>query len=225
MGKDSQPRSQSAGAISESIGCLVILAVIGGMGWLLWLGVESAWAKRPVARPPTHVEGREAFSEIDVLRAQLEQLQSQVTGQGAALRALEFESKVGRAATFSPSSTGYQVVRDGAATFLLTLEKVTPYANGQRLTFRVANPQSITYNDPLFTVAWAPRRPSPSVENFLAAHQAWEASRRTKTETVLKELRPGWWTTFSVVVAPATADDVGDIEVSIAASRVAVPIR
>ncbi|WP_342376820.1 hypothetical protein NVS55_36365 [Myxococcus stipitatus] len=215
-----------ASFFSESLGCLAAIAVVGGVGWLLWLGAESAWTRLVGADAAQRAREAQAAAETARLANRIALLEEMSAQHAASIRHINNTAEAERTVSFSPGARGYQTVRSGNATFLLKLEKVVPYVNGQRLTFHVANPQSVMFHDPTVTVKWAPKRPEPTQESdYFAAMSVWESARRSKTETILMEVRPGWWTPFSIVVDPATPDDVADIEVSMVVSKVSGPTR
>ncbi len=128
-------------------------------------------------------------------------------------------------ATFNPGSDGYVPVMTPVGTFLVMLEKVTPYADGQRLTFKIGNIQAADYHDPELTISWSTRPPSVTDENYKEALPIWSESVRTKTEKPLTRLRAGHWNRINIVVSPATSAEVGFIELRMGVETVSMPTR
>ncbi|WP_408888937.1 hypothetical protein ACJ2CR_32090 [Myxococcus faecalis] len=211
--------------ISDTIGCITVLALVLGIGYLVFMGAKSAWVSHIAKEGPTPEE-MQAKKDLDLLRSRIDALEAANTLMQAEMRFAERAAESAKTASFTPGSAGYQLVQSKTGTFLVWLDKVAPYANGQRLTFRVANTQSVTYKNPTITVTWSTAAPEVTgSEDYAKAYETWTASRRTKTETVFLDLRPGWWSTFNIVVSPATASDVANIELALTATIVSIPIR
>ncbi|MCP3059259.1 DUF3251 domain-containing protein [Myxococcus sp. K38C18041901] len=211
--------------ISDTIGCITVLAVVLGIGYFAFLGAKSAWASHTAKKGPTPEE-IQAKKDLDLLRSRIDMLEAAHTQMQAEMRFAASAAESAKTASFTPGSAGYQLVQSKTGTFLVRLDKVAPYANGQRLTFQVANTQSITYKNPTITVTWSTAAPEVTEsEDYAKAYETWTASRRTKTETVFIELQPGWWSTFNIVVSPATASEVANIDLALTATIVSIPIR
>lgn len=162
---------------------------------------------------------------IAVLQSRVDELELRAGRAEAALAA------VGRRqpdkVDFAPSSAGYRQVATDSGVFLVALDKVTPYANGQKLTFRIGNPQSATFRNPTVAVRWG--MPSPAVGgmdgNYAKAYAEWQASLQSKSERLLTDIRPGVWNTVTIVVAPATSEEIGYIEYAMDVGTVSMATR
>lgn len=171
----------------------------------------------PLPKPEVTLADLKALeSKADALSARLNLVQKDVNG----LVLTHFDD-----ATFNPSSKGYSPVVTPVGTFFIELEKITPYADGQRLTFKVGNIQSIDYRDPTFTVSWGTRRPDISDADYQTAWPAWYGSVRTKEEKTFVRLRAGHWSRVNIVVSPATSEQVGYISLRMGVETVSMPTQ
>lgn len=96
--------------------------------------------------------------------------------------------------------------------FFVTMEDAKRYADGYKVSFSIGNPQAATYSGVKLDIKWGKRIPDT---RFLDDETA------KKLEITLdRDLRPGTWNHVSVVVAPATSDEIGAFEVKISVPRV-----
>jgi hypothetical protein len=90
--------------------------------------------------------------------------------------------------------------------FYVSLESMEPFADGYKAIFEILNPYAATFSNLKLKVRWAPRREegTPFVK--------WRASRRERDFSTPVELLPGRWTKLEIVLSPATAKDVGYVQ-------------
>jgi hypothetical protein len=113
-------------------------------------------------------------------------------------------------ASFDPAKKEFQPVHSGDyGVFLVSLENIQPYANGYRVTFNLGNPMQVSFNGVEMKLRWGPTRP----ENWKEWAE-WSKKLQELTQSVPNTLRPGSWNPVTVVIAPATAEQIGVIEVT-----------
>lgn len=157
--------------------------------------------------------------EIKSLRAEVERIDTTLDD----LSNNDIKQRLSRpaTATFSPASKSYQPVFVGPSVFLVSLHKVQPYANGQELTFHIGNPQAIAYSGAKLKVGWGKEFEVGAPGGF----KAWRDSFREKEEELHRDLARGAWNAVKVVVAPATAEEIGHIEFAMEVSTVSMPVH
>ncbi|WP_338279837.1 DUF3251 domain-containing protein [Corallococcus caeni] len=190
---------------------------------MAFLAVGAACTKPgPTANEQAIPDLQRQVSELQSQVLALQQSEAKMAGALAELAASQ-RSRT----TFTPSDTGFGKVTTEVGIFFVSLDKVVPYANGQRLTFRVGNPQSITYRNPTVTLRWGRGVPvvGGDATEYSKRVDAWEASLQKKSERLLSDLRPGAWNTVNIVVAPATTDDIGHIEFAMEVGTVSMTAR
>lgn len=185
---------------------------------LLFLSCQPELPKAP---PPASTGVSQ--EEFESLKGKVDTLELQLDAMRIEMNA--FSRRFSRSVVFSPDSTGYQTLVTSLGTYFVTLDNVTPYADGQKITFRIGNPYSSPLKNPTVSVTWAQRPPSPESEGYQDAWLKWHATQRSKRETFFKTLRPGWWTTITIKVSPAAKEDVGYIELSFDATVVSMPTQ
>jgi hypothetical protein len=105
---------------------------------------------------------------------------------------------------------------------------VQPYADGQKLTFRIGNPSFVTFSG--FKVkakrgAKAPQYKQDAQQPaaftaWQASYSEWQRSLHEKEIDSAIELKPGIWNTVEIVLSPATVEELGYIEVSMLTDKV-----
>ncbi len=125
--------------------------------------------------------------------------------------------------TLDPTLKAYAFVKTRAGNLLLAVDNVVPFGDGQKVTFRVGNPHTITFNGFTMKVRYGPREPSYPEKKFdIAVYNAWQASFREKELKVTESLIPGKWNHVNVVLAPAKPQDIGSLGVRIAIDQVSL---
>lgn len=116
-----------------------------------------------------------------------------------------------RGASFDPSEHGYSPIYTAYGVFLVSLRDVQPYANGYKATFQFGNPLNLTFSGFEVTVRWGPKRP-PKMHPLQWID--WKKEFAQSTQRLTNVLKPGSWNSVEVVLAPATPENIGTIEIS-----------
>jgi len=136
----------------------------------------------------------------------------------------ELLRNMNKTATFDPSEpkSGFDKVESTSGFFLVSLQNVQPYLDGQRVTLHVGNPLSVTYSGFKIKATWSTRMPKfdPTDRQYSEKQRAWNAGKQQKEIALTQALRPGAWNTVSFVVAPAKAENFGYLEVGIETNQV-----
>ena len=142
--------------------------------------------------------------DIASLEKQVKELQEQLVFQSLDLYTLKHAEAI-----FSPSSKGYALLNSNVGSFVVALDRITPYANGYKLMFRVGNPNLMRIESPVVTVRWG--RALGDHENYLD----WEKTLKSQEVKVSNPLLPGVWNKVSLVISPATSEETGFIGLSL----------
>jgi hypothetical protein len=97
--------------------------------------------------------------QLNTLQAQVKALETQVFDLSTDLstQATMLAARHPEQAVFAPDDVGYKFITLRGAVFLVSLDDVKAYADGQRLTFSIGNPQFATYSRPTVNVTWGKR--------------------------------------------------------------------
>lgn len=147
--------------------------------------------------------------QISSTRNQLAAIQTQIDKINSTIYMLKDEEAI-----FTPSSEGYSTLRSNVGYFVVSLEKLTKYANGYKATFLIGNPSLTTFNGAKVTVKWG--RALSKDDNF----GNWYNSLKTETININNSLLPGVWNKVNIVLSPAESKDTGFISISLKTSTV-----
>jgi len=121
-------------------------------------------------------------------------------------------------ATLQASEKAYQSVytKDNNFAFLVALEDIQPYANGYKVKIDLGNPSLVTFIGVDMEVTWGPTQPvySKDTPDYSQKMKEWASKQQTTRKSVEEALQPGSWNTVDIILAPASANDIGSIEVS-----------
>lgn len=156
------------------------------------------------------IDGKNTNSEkISSLENQISQLQTDLSTLNDQI------SKDNKSyAIFTPGSVGYSIVQSNVGYFVVSLERLTKYANGYRATFNIGNPTLITYNGIRVHVEFG-RSYSKDM-----SFSDWMNSLNSEDLIVNKQILPGVWNNVSVVLSPASPSDTGFISISVSSDQI-----
>lgn len=121
--------------------------------------------------------------------------------------------------TFDPAEKGYSRIDTTNGTFLVSIQNVTPYLDGFKVTCNFGNPSAATYNGFKLKAKWGPRFDR---EVKGANYTTWQSSLREKEISLTNQLRAGAWNPVSFVVSPAKADEFGVLELSMETNSISL---
>lgn len=129
-----------------------------------------------------------------------------------------------KSALFTPSDKGYSAIYTDVGVFLVSLDNIQPYANGYKATFQFGNPSAMNFDGAEIELRWGPSRPSDGFQTV--KYSDWLGKFQTKKHSINRRLVPGSWNRVDVVIAPATAESIGQIEItSISTSKLSLLTR
>lgn len=114
----------------------------------------------------------------------------------------------------------FQRLRSSAGLLLVSLEEVTPYLDGYKLRVSIGNPSFATYGGFKVKARWGPRA-DPGPFN-LAKFRERQAQIKEKEISFTERLEPGLWNEVELILTPATATQVGFIQISIDSNYVSL---
>jgi hypothetical protein len=174
-------------------------------------------------------------TSTDVTR-EIEQLKKTVAEQRAAQTSqasdigflkLQLEWLQSKTIFVDVSTQSYQCIDTNTGKFLIACDNVQPYADGQKLTFRVGNPNFVTFTGFRFKVKWGAKAPPypqnappAAVTAWQASYTDWQKSLHEKDIDSAIELKPGVWNVAEIVLSPAKVEELGYLELSMTTDKV-----
>ncbi|SRR6266545_2552923 len=127
---------------------------------------------------------------------------------------LQAQAEPYKSATFDPGSPrGYGRIDTTGGTFLVSIQNVTPYLDGFRVSCNFGNPSSATFHGFKLKAKWGPRSPLGQKDAKIT-HVQWQAALREKELSLTETLQAASWNPLSFVLSPAKADEFGYLELS-----------
>lgn len=172
-----------------------------GAGLLFLLQQQGIAASGGAAQPASSRAADVAIHvEIDALKAELADLKKRQASVEWDNTLRDFE----RVAYLNPGNEGYSVVRFDLGVLTVSLADVTPYANGTKVQLQFGNPLSSKINGLKAKVEYGHTDEKGVPDN---------ANAKSKDVTFNEALRPGAWTTVSVVLDGVKPSDLGFVRI------------
>jgi len=150
--------------------------------------------------------------DLETLRAEIKSLRTQVFQLKA--RTSRFDSLL-----LDPTEKGFGRIDTTSGFFLVAVRDLKPYLDGYRLSLAIGNPVAATYEGLKLKFTW--QRPVPSQkegesdEQYSKRYDEWAQSEPHEKEVSFTEtLHPASWNTISVVISPATPEELSQLEIT-----------
>lgn len=150
--------------------------------------------------------------DVASLQAKVKELEDGLGSVQSELWSLEGEKR--DTIALDVSSRAHQRLDTDFGSFLVSIEDVSPYLNGQRLKLNVGNLSYVTYRGFTITAAWG--------KKFTAGMKFadWRPSRQEKEISFTDTLLPGRWNRVDLFLVPASAEQLGFVNITMKTSVV-----
>jgi hypothetical protein len=125
--------------------------------------------------------------------------------------------------TLNVAERTYQRLDTDNGFFLISVREATPYLNGYKIRLHIGNPSFATYEG--FTVKTKWGKVYDWATYSEASFNEWQKSFQEKEVSFPDALDAGAWNNVEVILAPATADQFGYIELSLSTDTVKLTSR
>ena len=160
--------------------------------------------------------------ELSALRVKVATLEENLKDLAAKLGSDEYllSQKQDRQDTIVLTLTDHTFQRLDTDTgfFLISVQEVTSYLNGYKLSLSIGNPMAAKYSGAKVKLTW---------NTFYDAHkyteasfQEWQKNEQEKEVVLPTTLLPGTWNNIDVILAPATIDQLGDVTFTMSTNTV-----
>jgi hypothetical protein len=178
----------------------------------------------PSATPSSVEEQQRVIAD---LQAQVAALQKQVEyfGSRESLLAIHVNDKKDRedSLTLDLAHSSYQRLDTNNGFLLVSAEPAVPYLNGYKIVLNIGNPLSMSYSGVTAKIKWAKYYDSNQFTPDSFAE--WQKSIQQKETSFPDVLEKGTWKKIELIVAPATAEQLGYLKLSINTKTVIVDAK
>ena len=163
-----------------------------------------------------------AFVDFDKnTTATVEQHIKELRDQTLVTQALVNQLREGKASV-DTSQEIYGVARNQFGSFPIVAKSVTPHLDGYKIRLEIGNLTLATFHGAVLKIEWG----QPFTKGMTPDQiKAYLNDRKNKEFSVTTVFAPGAYTGVDVVLTPATANDVREIDVAITLDRLALRRR
>lgn len=190
---------------------------------LMGCSKESPTASREAPSAPTKNHFVPDADLPTATKVDIEQLKDRINKLQARVFALEAGAQEHSSAWFDPTGDrSYQRVDSSVGQFLVVLDHVEPYLDGQRVTLLIGNPNNATFAGMKIKASWSRRIPDSTLDEkkLQLAWQEFNSSQKEKEITLTDTLRAGYWNKVRFTVAPAKSDDFGQLGIALTVNSI-----
>jgi hypothetical protein len=174
----------------------------------------TSQTEAPSAAPSSAEEQQRVIAD---LRAQIDALQKRVEyfGSREGVLSMRMNDKKDRedSITLDLAHSAYQRLDTNNGFLLVSAEPAVPYQNGYKILLNIGNPLSMSYSGLSAKIKWAKYY---DANQFTPdTYAAWQKSIQQKETSFPDVLEKGAWKKIELIVAPATAEQLGYLKLSI----------
>jgi len=163
----------------------------------------------------------ELETSLAALQLQVKVAEEQIQSLQGDVWTLQVQTEPYKTATFDPGKLGgYGRIDTTGGPFLVSIQNVTPYVDGFRVTCNFGNPSSATFNGFKLKAKWGPRMSVVTEKKMTFAQ--WQAAFHEEELSLTQSLQPASWNRVSFVLSPAKAEEFGHLELSMETDNVSL---
>jgi hypothetical protein len=153
--------------------------------------------------------------QISSLQKKVEELESRVS---VVFDLLKYKQDRQDSVTLDLSERSYQRIDTDNGFFLISAEQAVPYLNGYKIVLKIGNPLSVSYSGFTAKIKWAKKY---DYNQYAAeSYDAWQKSVQEKEVSFTDDLERGTWNKIELIVTPATAEQLGYVNLSLSTNTV-----
>jgi hypothetical protein len=150
-------------------------------------------------------------ADLDLANVKIESLESRLV-------ALEVQARMElgqyKSAVLDPGERGFSRLDTSLGSFVVSLQDVTPYADGVRVRLNVGNLTTAMVKGGTFRVKWGPRKPPLRGEDYALRYSEWTKALREKSIEFQDDLRSGAWNSVTLSLVGLPPAQFGYLELS-----------
>jgi hypothetical protein len=174
----------------------------------------TSQTEAPSAVPSSAADQQRVIAD---LQAQVDALQKKVDyfGSRESVLSMRMDGKKDRedSVTLDLAHSAYQRLDTNNGFLLVSAEPAVPYLNGYKIPLKIGNPLSVSYSGLTAKIKWA--KYYDSNQFTPDSYAEWQKSIQQKESSFPDVLEKGAWKKVELIVAPATAEQLGYLKLSI----------
>lgn len=115
---------------------------------------------------------------------------------------------------------GFSKINSDGLIFCVSVENVQAYLDGFKVSFKIGNPLFVTFQNPKIHIKWGKDpfkyygEQKSEGKSISGIFDSWKKSLQEKEITILKDLKPGVWNSFEIVLTSSKLDEIEHVEFS-----------
>lgn len=167
---------------------------------------------------------------LEALETQQRQLSDQIRQLNREVSIVQAQQQLYQEAAFDPSADeGYVRVDTDLGPVVMLLENVEAYVGGSRVTLRVGNLTSATFQGMKFQVTWGPKAPKAPAEDaddawkkYWAVYAQWRESEQSKEVEVAEAMQAGAWSRAKITLPGVPPSELGYLRIRASINEIAL---
>ena len=120
-------------------------------------------------------------------------------------------------ASFDPvTGQGYELLDVGIVRVMLSIENITPYADGVKVVMNIGNPNAVTLSGLDGEAQYGPS--SAGIQNN--DYAAWNALQKKAHLSIPDKIYPGRWNPVTITLPGIKPEQFGRLEISLSGNQV-----
>jgi hypothetical protein len=195
---------------------------------LLFASALPTSGQTATGNPPSHQQAEQTYQkQIEQLENQIVTLRERVKASESAasnletrVLKLELAQSNHESIEVDLTSRQYQRLDTETGTFLISVEDVSPYLDGYRVTLSIGNPSYATYKGFDLHAKWSGAYDWTKYSE--ASFKQWEASIREKSDSFPDSLDPGKWNKVDLLLPSTPASQLGYLQLSMVTNTISL---
>jgi hypothetical protein len=140
-----------------------------------------------------------------------ERLRNDLLDLSVKLHFLEFKVESDESIIIEPTSKNFDIIKTRIGAFLVKVISIAPYLNGYKIELNIGNIYTARFSGLSIKVKWG----ESYDEDRFSDHEKWEQSLNIKTFNFTEPIMAGKWNKIDFIIAPATAEQISFIELTL----------
>jgi hypothetical protein len=170
--------------------------------------------------------GQDQRVELGQLDARVRALEDSVRWFRLTMSLQQLRRDVYKTATFDPAAgEGFSRLDTSVGSLVVSIQQVTPFADGVRVRLHIGNLTSATINGGTMKVKWGSRMPELFADSTGAAYDRWSKSLKEREVKFLETLQPGTWNNVNLTLPGTPPTQFGYLNLEMEVQNISMRVR